>query len=72
MGTRQIILLGALSIIPYKMDNTRSKREYKLSISIGTAYFDPLSPCTIDELLSQADRLMYEQKRTKKGLVDQP
>jgi two-component system cell cycle response regulator len=47
------------------MDNTRSKREYKLSISIGTAYFDPLSPCTIDELLSQADRLMYEQKRSK-------
>jgi diguanylate cyclase (GGDEF)-like protein len=49
-----------------EMDNTKSKREYKLSISIGTAYFDPLSPCTIDELLSKADRLMYEQKRTKK------
>jgi len=51
-----------------EMDNTKSKREYKLSISIGTAYFDPLSPCTIDELLSQADRLMYEQKRTKKTI----
>ena len=49
-----------------EMDNAKSKREYKLSISTGTAYFDPLSPCTIDELLSQADRLMYEQKRTKK------
>ena len=49
-----------------EMDNTKSKREYKLSISTGTAYFDPLSPCTIDELLSQADKLMYEQKRTKK------
>ncbi len=48
-----------------EMDNAKSKREYKLSISIGTAYFDPLSPCTIDELLSQADRLMYEQKRSK-------
>ncbi|MFA6054187.1 MAG: GGDEF domain-containing response regulator [Thermodesulfovibrionales bacterium] len=48
-----------------EMDNTKSKREYKLSISIGTAYFDPLSPCTIDELLSQADKLMYEQKRSK-------
>jgi len=51
-----------------EMDNTKSKREYKLSISIGTAYFDPLSPCTIDELLSKADRLMYEQKRTKKTI----
>ena len=51
-----------------EMDNTKSKREYNLSISTGTAYFDPLSPCTIDELLSQADRLMYEQKRTKKTI----
>ena len=48
-----------------EIDNTKSKREYKLSISTGTAYFDPLSPCTTDELLSKADRLMYEQKRTK-------
>jgi diguanylate cyclase (GGDEF)-like protein len=48
-----------------EIDNAKSKREYKLSISTGTAYFDPLSPCTIDELLSQADRGMYEQKRTK-------
>ena len=48
-----------------EIDNAKSKREYKLSISTGTAYFDPLSPCTIDELLSQADRLMYEQKRSK-------
>ena len=51
-----------------EMDNTKSKREYKLSISIGTAYFDPLSPCTIDELLSQADKLMYEQKRSKQTI----
>ena len=49
-----------------EIDNTKSKPEYKLSISIGTAFFDPLSPCTTDELLSKADRLMYEQKRTKK------
>jgi len=48
-----------------EIDNAKSKREYKLSISTGTAYFDPLSPCTIDELLSQADRGMYEQKRSK-------
>jgi two-component system, cell cycle response regulator len=46
-----------------EMDNAKRKRDYKLSISTGTAYFDPLSPCTIDELLSQADGMMYEQKR---------
>ena len=48
-----------------EMDNARSKREYKLSISTGTAYFDPWAPITIDELLSQADKSMYEQKKTK-------
>jgi GGDEF domain-containing protein len=48
-----------------EMDNARSKRDYKLSISTGTAYFDPWSPCTIDELLSQADKSMHEQKRNK-------
>jgi diguanylate cyclase (GGDEF)-like protein len=48
-----------------KIDNAMSKRDYKLSISTGTAYFDPSSPCTVDELLSQADRRMYEQKRIK-------
>jgi diguanylate cyclase (GGDEF)-like protein len=49
-----------------ELDNAKSKRDYKLSISTGTAYFDPSSPCTIDELLSRADRGMYEHKRTKK------
>jgi two-component system, cell cycle response regulator len=48
-------------------DNTTNKRAYQLSLSIGTAYFDPWSPCTIDELLSQADKLMYEQKRRKQN-----
>ena len=48
-----------------EMDNAKRKREYKLSISTGTAYFNPWSPGTIDELLSQADKSMYEQKRSK-------
>ena len=48
-----------------EMYNAMSKRDYKLSISTGTAYFDPSSLCTVDELLSQADRRMYEQKKIK-------
>lgn len=48
-----------------EIDNAKNKRDYKLSISTGTAYFDPLSPCSIDELLSQADQSMYERKRSK-------
>jgi two-component system, cell cycle response regulator len=48
-----------------EIDNARSKRDYTLSISTGTAYFDPLSPCTVDELVSQADKAMYKEKRNK-------
>ena len=50
-----------------ELDNAKRKREYKLSISTGIAYFDPWSPGTIDELLSQADESMYEQKRSKQA-----
>jgi diguanylate cyclase (GGDEF)-like protein len=48
-----------------EMDNLRSNREYKLSMSTGIAYFSAWSPCTIDELLSQADKSMYKEKRNK-------
>jgi len=43
--------------------NARGDRRYKLSLSVGTARYDPESPCSIDELLARADRLMYEQKQ---------
>jgi len=40
-----------------------------LSVSLGTAQFDPDHPIPIDELLSQADALMYAQKREKKEIL---
>jgi PleD family two-component response regulator len=40
-----------------------------LDVSIGVATFDPVHPCSIDELLSQADMAMYEEKKTKKALL---
>jgi diguanylate cyclase (GGDEF)-like protein/PAS domain S-box-containing protein len=43
--------------------NARGDRRYKLSLSMGIARYDPEHPCSIDELLAQADRLMYEQKQ---------
>jgi diguanylate cyclase (GGDEF)-like protein len=46
--------------------NSKSNREYKLSLSYGLAYYDPANPCSIDELLSQADKTMYEHKKYKK------
>ncbi len=43
--------------------NAREGRRYKLSLSVGLARYDPEHPCSIDELLAQADRAMYEKKR---------
>jgi diguanylate cyclase (GGDEF)-like protein len=49
-----------------------SVREYNakrsepiLSISLGTAHFDPECPISIEELLAMADASMYAQKREK-------
>lgn len=50
-----------------EIHNSRSKRRYKLSVSIGIVYYNPQSPHSIDELISQADMLMYENKRKKKN-----
>ncbi len=43
--------------------NARGDRRYDLSLSMGLARYDPESPCSIDELVAQADRAMYEHKR---------
>jgi diguanylate cyclase (GGDEF)-like protein len=46
--------------------NAKRYGSYDLSISVGMACYNPESPCSIDELLSQADKSMYEQKRQLK------
>jgi len=46
--------------------NNGENRKYKLSISVGCAYYDPENPCSLDELIGHADKLMYEQKQNKK------
>jgi diguanylate cyclase (GGDEF)-like protein/PAS domain S-box-containing protein len=45
--------------------NKPGKREYRLSLSIGIAHYDPEEPSSLDELMTQADTLMYEDKRGK-------
>ena len=40
-------------------------RPYQLSVSIGIAHCDPISSCSIDEILAKADELMYQQKKAK-------
>jgi len=39
---------------------------YQLSISVGVARFDPLDDVTLADLMAEADRVMYEEKRSKK------
>jgi diguanylate cyclase (GGDEF)-like protein/PAS domain S-box-containing protein len=43
--------------------NRSGTRPYVLSISTGVVVFDPATFCSIDELLKDADRSMYERKR---------
>jgi len=45
--------------------NAIENRDYKISVSVGIACSDPAKPYSIDELMSRADALMYEQKRSK-------
>jgi diguanylate cyclase (GGDEF)-like protein len=45
--------------------NALGQRPYQLSLSIGVVVYDSTNPCTIQELLDQADRLMYERKKQK-------
>jgi diguanylate cyclase (GGDEF)-like protein len=38
---------------------------YELSLSVGVARFDPKNPVSLGELMTRADRDMYEHKRSK-------
>ncbi len=50
--------------------NNLEDREYKLSISAGCAAYDPEKPCSVDELMAQADKLMYAQKQGRKDIKE--
>ena len=45
-----------------------SKKEYRfeLSASIGIAEYNSKNPCSIDELMTQADKLMYRDKERRR------
>jgi diguanylate cyclase (GGDEF)-like protein/PAS domain S-box-containing protein len=45
--------------------NAKASRSFKLAVSIGIARYVPESPRPLNELLEQADKLMYQQKRKK-------
>ncbi len=46
--------------------NQQKGATYQLALSLGIARFDPEMPCTLSELIAQADGLMYQQKQARK------
>ena len=46
--------------------NRGTDRSYALSLSMGVARRDLRSPFSMSDLLAEADRALYEQKRAKK------
>ncbi|MBE3109261.1 MAG: diguanylate cyclase [Acidobacteria bacterium] len=47
--------------------NSRPGQEYSVSFSLGTARYDPDKPCTLAELITSADRKMYQDKNVRKA-----
>lgn len=45
--------------------NRLEGRTYSISLSVGIAHYDPDNPSSLDELMTKADTLMYEDKRKK-------
>ena len=53
-----------------KFMNSPPGRTYLLSISVGVTTYDSRLPCSIEELMSRADNLMYECKKRKKEFAE--
>ena len=47
--------------------NASGERPYSLSVSVGTATWDPSRPRSSEELLEEADQNMYEAKRSQRA-----
>ncbi|NTV12932.1 MAG: diguanylate cyclase [Desulfobulbaceae bacterium] len=47
--------------------NSRPDRNYQILLSTGTVRYNHSEPASIDKLMSQADLLMYENKKQKKA-----
>jgi diguanylate cyclase (GGDEF)-like protein len=50
-----------------KKRKQQGDQPYQLTLSLGIARYDPEAPCTVNELIAQADGRMYQQKRASKG-----
>ncbi len=51
--------------------NETPGREFALSLSVGVAMFDPERPQSLDQLISEADRRMYQAKHCQRTTASQ-
>jgi predicted signal transduction protein with EAL and GGDEF domain len=51
---------------------TGNPRPYQLSLCTGIVYYDPETPCSLDELVERGDRLMYELKAKRRRTPPTP
>ncbi len=46
--------------------NSDGTHQFNIALSIGITRYDPEHPCSLDALIAQADRQMYDEKKSKK------
>jgi diguanylate cyclase (GGDEF)-like protein len=49
-----------------EIHNAKNEKNFNLSLSVGTVYYDTEVHHSLDELMVCVDKLMYEQKKHKK------
>jgi len=50
-----------------ELRNQLGRRPYQLGLSMGIARCNPAVPCTVSELIVEADARMYSQKQASKA-----
>jgi diguanylate cyclase (GGDEF)-like protein len=53
-------------LINVSRHNLKLKKGYQISMSVGNAYFNSEDNWTIDKIMAEADRILYQQKKDKK------
>ena len=49
--------------------NTQESRKYPISVSFGVAHYDPEHTSSVDEVMVEADKAMYEQKQANRRIL---
>ncbi|MCL1490814.1 MAG: sensor domain-containing diguanylate cyclase [Pseudanabaena sp. Salubria-1] len=64
--TETNLILHRLEKVLDEFNNQHKSRGYEIVYSVGVVAFDPTRHLSINDLLAEGDRLMYEQKRNKR------